>query len=69
MPVCKVSPKNRETLRALVDQSRELTEYVEAEKPRTIKEKLFEAKDLLDSGLIAEPEFQEIREKILDSND
>ena len=68
MPVYKVGPKDRETLRALVDQSRELTEYVEAEKPRTIKEKLFEAKDLLDSGLITEPEYQEMREKILGSN-
>ena len=68
MPVYKIGPKNRETLRTLIDQSQELTEYVEVDKPRTLKEKLVEAKDLLDSGLITEPEYQEMREKILDSN-
>jgi hypothetical protein len=68
MPVYKIGPKNRETLRTLVDQSQELTEYIEAEKPRTLKEKLLEAKDLLDSDLITESEYQEMREKILDSN-
>ena len=68
MPVYKIGPKNRETLRTLVDQSQELTQYVELEKPRTLKEKLVEAKDLLDSGLITESEYQEMREKILDSD-
>ena len=67
MPVYKIGPKNRETLRTLVDQSKELTQYIEAEKPRTLKERLVEAKDLLDSGLITESEYQEMREKILDS--
>ena len=68
MPVYKIGPKNRETLRKLVNQSQELTQYVDAENPRTLKEKLVEAKDLLDSGLITEAEYQEMREKILDSN-
>ena len=68
MPIYKIGPKNRETLRTLIDQSEELTKYVEAEKPRTLKEKLVEAKDLLDSGLITEPEYQKMREKILDFN-
>ena len=68
MPLYKIGPKNREILRTLVDQSQELTQYVEAEKPRTLKEKLVEAKDLLDSGLITEAEYQGMREKILDSD-
>ena len=68
MPVYKIGPKNRETLRALVDQTQELIEYNEAEKPKTLKEKLVEAKDLLDSDLVTESEYQEIREKILNSN-
>ena len=68
MPVYKIGPKNRETLRTLIDNSQELTEYVEAEKPKTMKEKLVEIKDLLDSGLINEPEYQEMRERILDSS-
>ena len=68
MPVYKISPKNRKTLRTLVDQSQELTQYVEAGKPRTLKEKLVEAKDLLNSGLITESEYQEMRQKILDSD-
>ena len=66
LPVYKISPKNRKTLRTLVDTSQELTQYVEVEEPRTLKEKLVEAKDLLDSGLIDESEYQEMREKILD---
>jgi hypothetical protein len=68
MPVYKIGPKNRETLRKLVNQSQELTQYVDAENPRTLKEKLVEAKDLLDSGLITEAEYQDMREKILDSD-
>ena len=68
MPVYTIGPKNRETLRTLINQSQELTKYVKLEKPRTLKEKLVEAKDLLDSGLITETEYQEMREKILDSN-
>ena len=68
MPIYKIGPKNREILRKLVNQSQELTQYVDAENPRTLKEKLVEAKDLLDSGLITEAEYQEMREKILDSN-
>ena len=66
MPVYKIGPKNRKTLRTLVDTSQELTQYVEVEEPRTLKEKLVEAKNLLDSGLIDESEYQEMREKILD---
>ena len=66
MPVYKIGPKNRKTLRTLVDTSQELTHYVEVEEPRTLKEKLVEAKDLLDSGLIDESEYQEMRERILD---
>jgi len=68
MPVYKIGSKNRETLRTLIDNSQELTEYVEVEKPRTRKEKLIEAKDLLDAGLITENEYQEMREKILDTS-
>ena len=69
MPVYKIGPRNRETLRNLIDNSQELTKYVEAEKPKTMKEKLVEVKDLLDSGLITETEYQEMREKILDVGD
>ena len=68
MPIYKIGAKNRETLRTLVDQSQELTQYIEEEKPKTLKEKLIEAKDLLDSDLITEDEYQEMREKILNSD-
>jgi hypothetical protein len=68
MPVYKIGPENREILRKLVNQSQELTKYVDVEKSRTLKEKLLEAKDLLDSGLITEAEYQDRRLKILNSD-
>ena len=68
MPVYKIGPENREILRKLVNQSQELTKYVDVEKSRALKEKLLEAKDLLDSGLITEAEYQDRRLKILNSD-
>ena len=65
----KLSQDAISLLAQAVDASIEIDEYESSdEAKKTKKELLLEAKDLFDDGLITESEYQEMREKILDSN-
>ena len=64
-----LSPDAMFLLAQIIDSRIEIDEYeTSSEAKKTKKELLLEAKDLFDDGLITEDEYQEMRGKILDSN-
>ena len=65
MPSYKIGPKNREVLRELVNKDDELTQFVSEKTTTSLKEKLVEAKQLLEDELISEEEYAEMRNQVL----
>ena len=65
MPSYKIGPKNRKVLRELVNKDDELTQFVSEKTTTSLKEKLVEAKQLLEDELISEEEYAEMRNQVL----
>lgn len=65
MPSYKIGAKNRQRLRSLVNREIELDEFQEKQGTQSLKQKLVEAKELLDADLISEDEYKEMKANIL----
>jgi len=63
----QIKPSVNELLKITLDSSNEIESYSrKAEESKTLKGRLMELKDLLDSGLIAPEEYDSLRQKALD---